>query len=148
MQSTAAKPFVPICDSPTHHVAKHIVIEVQVEGDIVVEAYVLGIDRVTVDHARCKRDEPPVLTPEEEAYFVPHPSPEIAEILLRQLLKVQFRTFVNLEIQRKSLGNHRCHVVGDAHLERGARAVASNFLRNFLRVALLSAHFIYSSKLA
>src|SRR5262245_38323573 len=97
IQPAATKPFVPVGDCPAYHVAKHIVIEVQVKRDIVVEAYVFGIDRVTVYHARCKRDDTPALTPEEEADLVPHPPAQIAEILLCQFLKVQFRTLVNLE---------------------------------------------------
>src|ERR1700758_2143322 len=106
IQPAAAKPFVSIGDRPAHHVAKRIVIEVQVEGDIVVEAYVLSIDRVTMYHARCKRDDPPVLTPEEEADLVPHSPPQVAEVSLRQLLEVQFRALIDLEIQWINLRNH------------------------------------------
>src|SRR5689334_8954037 len=121
IQPAASKPFVPIGDRPAYQVAKHIVVEVKVEGDFIIEPYVLGIDRVTVYHARCKRDDPPVLTPEEEADLVPHAPPQIGEVLLCQFLEVQFRTLENLEIERINLRDDRCRVVGDAHLEcRGA----------------------------
>ena len=114
VQAAAAKPFVPIGDRPTDHIAKRIMIEVQVERDIVVEAYVLRIDRVTVYYTRCKRDDPAALPPKEETDLVPHPAPQIAEILLRQLLEVQLRTLINLEIQWIDLRDYRRRVVDDA----------------------------------
>src|SRR5690349_1086097 len=119
IQPAAAKPFVTIGDRPAYQIAKDIVIEVQVEGDIVVEAYVLGIDRFTVHHARCKRDDPPVLTPEEEADLVPHSPTQVAEVSLRQLLEVQFRAPIDLEIKWINLRNHRRRIVDDTHIERG-----------------------------
>src|SRR6516225_951680 len=120
-------------------------IEVQVERDIVVEAYILCIDRVTVYYTRCKRDDPAALAPKEETDLVPHPAPQIAEILLRQLLEVQFRARINLEIQWIDLRDYRRHVVDDAHLEWGgscrrlkllAQLLAGRTVKRALRVIL------------
>src|SRR5215831_8299975 len=94
-------------------------IEVQVERDIVVETYVLRIDRVTVYHARCKRDDLLALAPQEEANSLSHPPPEVSEILLGQLLEVQFRTLIDLEIQWINLRDDWRRIADDAHLEWG-----------------------------
>src|SRR6516164_2083234 len=128
VQAAAAKPFVPIGDRPTDHIAKRVMIEVQIERDIVVEAYILCIDRVTVYYTRCKRDDPAALAPKEETDLVPHPAPQIAEILLRQLLEVQLRSPINLEIQWIDLRDYRRRVVDDAQFEWGGSCRRLKFL--------------------
>src|SRR5262249_7721773 len=106
-------------DRPADHVAKRIMIEVQVERDAVIEAYVLCIDRVTLYHACDKCDDPSALAPQKEASLVPHATPQFAEISLGQLLEMQFRALINFEIQGINLRDHRGHVVNNTHLDWG-----------------------------
>src|SRR5215212_9646665 len=106
VQSATAKPFVSIGDRPADHITKRIMIEVQVKRDTVVETYVLCIDRVTLYHACCKCDDPPALAPQEKTNLIPHAAPKFAKILLRQLLEVQFRALIYLEIQGIHLRDH------------------------------------------
>src|SRR5215208_4286261 len=117
VQSAAAKPFVPVGDRPADHIAKRIMIEVQVKRDTVVETYVLRIDRVTLYHAYCKCDDPPALAPQEETDLIPHAVPKFAKILLRQLLEMQFRALIYLEIQWIRLRDHRPQVFDNTHLD-------------------------------
>src|SRR6185295_7189976 len=117
VQSAAAKPFVPVADRPADHIAKHIMIEMQVKRDTVVETYVLCIDRVTLYHACCKCDDPPALAPQKETNLIPHTAPKFAKILLRQLLEVQFRALIYFEIQGIGLRDHRRHVIDNTHLD-------------------------------
>src|SRR5262245_3858240 len=94
-------------------------IKMEVERDIVVETDILCVDRVMMHYAYRKGDDPLALPPYEEADFVPHPPPQIAEVLFRELLEVQFRTLIDLEIQWKDLRDHRRGILDYTHLERG-----------------------------
>src|SRR5215510_12481679 len=117
VQSAAAEPLIAVGDRPTDHVAKRIMIEVQIECDIVVETYVLRIDRVTLYHTCCERHDRSALPPEEESRLIPHAAPQFAEILLCQLLKVQLRALIDLQIQRIDLSDDRRHVIDDAQFD-------------------------------
>src|SRR5262249_45456938 len=52
--------------------------------------------------------------------LIPHPAPQLAEILLRQLLEMQFRALIDLEVERIDLSDDRRYVIDDAHLDWGS----------------------------
>jgi hypothetical protein len=60
-----------------------------------------------------------VLAPQEEVHFIFHNAPQLAKIIFGQLLEVQARALIDLEIKWIELRYQRRHVFGDAQFDRG-----------------------------
>src|SRR5262245_32170424 len=107
-------------------------IEVQIERDRIVEAEIFGVKGIVLDHAHAERHHPPALTPDEEPGAVRHHASEGTEISLRQLLEMQRRSLVNLQIERVRLIDYRRQVVDKTHLDRRRPLGGSEFLAQVL----------------
>src|SRR5262245_43071770 len=85
VQPSAAEPLVAVDKRPGDHVADGVMIEVQVECDRIVEAYIFGIELVTLHHAHCEGNDASFAAPQEEAHLVRHQPPEPAQKVIRKL---------------------------------------------------------------
>ena len=72
----------PFADPPSDHVPNDIVIEMQIECNGVVEAHVLGVQRVSLHHAKAEGDQYVSATPREEPDLIAHSLAELAEKVL------------------------------------------------------------------
>src|SRR6516164_6367612 len=82
IEAAAAKPFISFADPPTDHVPDHIVIEMQVQSNGVIETDVLCIQRVSLHHAGAEGHKGVSATPCEKADLIAHSLAELAEEVL------------------------------------------------------------------
>jgi hypothetical protein len=71
----------------------------QVERHRIVQADILGIDRIILDHAQGERHRPFILAPEKKAHLVGHQASKAADERLGELFEMQLRSVVDLEVQ-------------------------------------------------
>src|ERR1035438_1200439 len=82
IQGAAVERFVAVRDPPANQVTESIVVKVQVDRDLIIEAEVLGMDGVALQDARTEGDDFSVLAPDKETVLVAHPLAEAAKIFL------------------------------------------------------------------
>src|SRR5665213_2316757 len=109
--------FIAVCDSPTNQVPERIVIKVQIERNFIIEAEVLGMDRIALENTRSEREHLPVLTPNEETAFVTHAVAETAEVRLGQFLEVQLRAVIDLQVERVDFVDDGRDVIDNSHID-------------------------------
>ena len=87
--------FESVGDGPGHHVADDKKVEAKVEGDLIVQAEILGAYRLAVDQTEIDGNNAVVAAPDEIPRLVGHPAPQFAKILLGELFEMyQIRTKV------------------------------------------------------
>src|SRR5258708_5774580 len=118
VEAAAAEPFVPAGDPPAYEVAEGVMVQVQIERDRVVEAEILGVNRIALQDARTEGDDFPVLAPDKETNLVAYSAAETTKIRLGQPFEVQLRSMVDLQIERVDLIDDRRDIADDAHLDR------------------------------
>src|SRR5689334_11161264 len=85
-ETRASKPLVTVGNRPVHHIANRVVIEMEVEGDRIVEADILPEKTVAFDHAEAEGDHVLTPAPDKEADLILHVVAEPAEIVGCQFL--------------------------------------------------------------
>jgi hypothetical protein len=103
VEPAAAKPFASVRHAPADHVARRVMIKMQVERDLIIQSEVFSVDRITFEHAQTERDGATVLPPYEEAYLVGHAPADFGEIRWGELFEMHAGAGVDLQIERIEL---------------------------------------------
>ena len=103
----------------------------QVERDRIVQPDVLCVDLVTLEHAQCEGDDTSRLAPDKEPHRVRHLLAEVAEKRLCQLLEMERRPVVDLEVKRIDIIDDRRDVVQDAQSDWRRRGRNFELLSQF-----------------
>src|SRR5262249_23883670 len=88
IEASAVETLVAVGDGPFDDVVKNAIIKIEVEGDGVIEPDIFVTDRVTMHCAKAEGDDVVVLSPDEEADLVRHPSPSLAKEVLGEFLEL------------------------------------------------------------
>src|SRR4029450_4162493 len=102
---------------PSDDVAQRVEIEVQIEGDAVIEPHAFGVNRVVADEGKTEGDNFPRLPPDEEARPFWHLLAESAEIIFGKCLEFEWRTLMDGEIERMNVVNPGRNVIDDLHVD-------------------------------
>src|SRR5262249_51896885 len=89
IEAAAVEALVAVGDGPFDDVVKNAIIKIKIEGDGIIESHIFVTDRVTLHCAKAEGDDVVVLSPDEEADLVRHPSPGLAKEALGEFLELQ-----------------------------------------------------------
>src|SRR5260370_33949717 len=92
-------------------------VQMELERDRTIETDISGLYRVGVKHAQGEGDESALLVPQKEAHSFWHGAPNSAKVLLGQLLEMEVRSLVHLQVERVDRVNARRNVSADTQCD-------------------------------
>src|SRR6266404_8999115 len=97
--------FDSVLNTPLHHVPPRQKIEIQLRSCFIVEPHVKIVDHSIMDDSHVEGDQATFLPPKEQSDPIRHTLPEPDQILSVEHFEAQFRSLIDLPVQRKNLVN-------------------------------------------
>src|SRR5262249_30388921 len=122
-----AERLAAVGHAPADHVARRVMINMQIERDVIIEPEIFAVKRIAFEHAQAERDGPAVLPPYEEAHLVGHAPAHLGEIGRRELLEMHARATIDLQVKRIELVDERGDISLDLERDRGCTLGGAEF---------------------